>query len=128
MPPEVFLPRKTMDDKKVIINLNNYRNWQGHMNNQVKQIYKDLVPELNPHLLDVKFKSKVKLLFVMHRKDRRIVDRSNVLSIHEKFFCDALTHLDCWEDDNDRFIEETTYRTGAIDKANPRIDIFIEEL
>lgn len=128
MPLHIFLPRKTKEDRKIHINLNQYRNWQGHMNNQIKQIYKDLVIELNPHLKDVRFKNQIELLFVMHRKDKRIVDRSNVLSIHEKFFCDALTHLGCLEDDNDKYIKRTIYETGEKDKENPRVDIFIREL
>lgn len=128
MPLFILLPRKTKADKKVHINLNQYRNWQHHMNNQVKQIYKDLVGTLNPHIFDTKFSKKIELLFVMHRGDKRSVDRSNVLCIHEKFFCDALTHYECLPDDNDNYIEESRYRTGEVDKDNPRVDIIIKEL
>lgn len=128
MPLFILLPRKTMADKKVHINLNQYRNWQHHMNNQVKQIYKDLVAERNPHVLDTKFENKIELLFRMHRGDKRQVDRSNVLCIHEKFFCDALTHYNCMVDDNDCYIERTIYETGCVDKENPRVDIIIREV
>ena len=36
---------KTIADKKVIINLNQYRNWCFMVNNQVKQIFKESLRE-----------------------------------------------------------------------------------
>ena len=72
--------------------------------------------------------NKIELMFTMHRGDKRKVDRSNVLCIHEKFFCDALVELGYIEDDNDSFIGQTTYRTGEIDKINPGVAITITEI
>ena len=56
------------------------------------------------------------------------MDRSNVLSIHEKFLCDALTECGCIKDDNDSFLESSHYYTGNIDKENPRVDIDLKEI
>ena len=39
MPLFVMIPRKTMPDKKRIINLNYYRNWQGALSNIIKKAY-----------------------------------------------------------------------------------------
>ena len=122
VPLFVILPRKTKDDKKVIINLNYYRNWHFQISNQVKEKYKE---QLEDKLKGLKFKDHIKLHFILYQGSKRRVDRANVLSIHEKFFCDALTAYGCLKDDNDNFIEETKYTSGGVDKENPRVEIFI---
>jgi hypothetical protein len=122
VPLFVMLPRKTKEDKKAIINLNNYRNWQFFVNNQIKQAYKE---SLKNNLKGLKFFQKISLTFVYYKGSNRKSDRSNVLSIHEKFFCDALTEYGCIPDDNDDFIEETRYRSGGLDKNNPRVEVLI---
>ena len=90
-------------------------------------MYKEIVSkELQSHRLSNL--SKVEISFVMHRPDKRRVDRSNVLSIVEKFFCDAIVDLGIIKDDNDKFLLRTTYQTGEIDKLNPRVEITIREV
>jgi len=125
MPLQVFLPRKTKEDKKYIINLNNYRNWSFIVSNQVKKAYSDIAKE---KIETVEFGLPVKLTFTLWKRDKRLIDRANPLCIHEKFFCDALTTYGCIEDDNDKFIHSTHYYTGGIDKENPRVDIEIKEI
>lgn len=71
---------------------------------------------------------KISLEFVLYKKDKRRQDRANALSIHEKFFCDALVEGSFIGDDSDNYIESTTYRTGGIDKENPRVDIYVTDL
>ena len=44
-PLYVMLPRKTKGDKKMIINLNGYRNWHYIISNDVKKQYKEEVKE-----------------------------------------------------------------------------------
>ncbi len=114
-------------NKKVkrYINLNQYRNWHYQVNNQIKQMYKDIAYD---QLKDLKFHKKIKLSFVLWKRDKRKGDRANPLCIHEKFFCDALTTFECIPDDNDDFINSSTYSTGGIDRENPRVDILIEEI
>ena len=118
----VLLPRKTMDDRKVIINLNGYRNWHYLVSNQIKKQYKE---DIAPQLEGLVFPTPISIEFIYYKGSRRRSDRSNVLSIHEKFFCDALTELGCIEDDNDDYIKETKYKSGGIDKDNPRVEIVI---
>lgn len=122
IPLAVMLPRVTKPNRKVIINLNNYRNWQFHLNNQVKQMYKEL---LRNDLEGIVLPGKVKLYFILHQGTKRRVDRSNVLSIHEKFFCDALTAYGCIKDDNDNFIEKTVYTSGEVSKEDPHVEVII---
>jgi Holliday junction resolvase RusA-like endonuclease len=124
LPLCVFLPRKTRPARKCILNLNNYRNWQFHLSNALKHAY---CTALEQQLSGLTLKPPILLKFTLYRGNRRLGDRSNVLSVQEKFLCDALTHYGCITDDNDDYIAGTSYRTGAIDKANPRVECEILE-
>lgn len=119
----VMLPRKTKADKRVALNLNVYRNLHYLVNNQAKQIYNEL---MSPQLSGLVFDKPIKITFVLYKRDKRRIDRANILSIVEKFFCDAMVKNGCLIDDNDDYILETVYRTGGIDKNDPRVDITIE--
>lgn len=107
--------------KKNYINLNQYRNWHFQLSNKLKIAYKDIA---YPQIKDLSFQ-KISLSFILYKGSNRKLDRSNVLSIHEKFFCDALVESGCIPDDNDDYIISTQYSTGGIDKSNPRVDIVI---
>ncbi len=107
--------------RKNYINLNVYRNLHYQVNNQIKIAYKELVLS---QIEGLRF-GRIRLNFVLYRGDRRRVDRSNILSIHEKYFCDALVESGCIEDDNDNFLESTHYYTGNVDKENPRVEVRI---
>lgn len=110
--------------KKYIINLNNMRNWHYVVKNKVKQAYQREIANQIPPL---DYKGIIKLVFTMHRKDKRRVDRANVLCLHEKYACDALVENGFIKDDNDTHVESTLYTSGEIDKENPRVDMFIYE-
>jgi len=110
--------------QKRVLNLNLYRNWHYQVSNQVKIKYKYAIyDQIQGLKLD-----KIHLLFVLYKKTKRKCDRANVLSIHEKFFCDAICDCGCIPDDNDDHILSSHYRTSkTIDKVNPRVDIYIFE-
>lgn len=114
-------------NKKVrrYINMNVMNTLHYQVKGQVKKSYEKLA-WTKIHRL--KFHKMITLEFVLWRADKRRGDRANVLSMHEKYFCDALTKSGCIVDDDDRYIERTVYRTGGIDKANPRVDIIIREI
>jgi len=117
-----------MGKKKITrryINMNEYKNWHYMVSNNIKSAYEKLAWT---KIYKLRFTKKIKLEFVLWKYDKRLGDRSNVLCIHEKFFCDALTKSGCIPDDNDNFIEQTLYRTGGINKLNPRVDIIITEI
>ncbi len=116
--------RGTDKPRRFYFNLNNYRNWHFQVCNKVKAAYKEIMaPKVRGVIL-----GRTYLTFTLHRGDKRKVDRANILSIHEKFFCDALVECGCLADDDDSFIDSTHYYTGNIDKENPRVDIGIIEL
>ncbi len=123
-PLAVYLPRKTMADKKVILNLNGFRNWSFFMSNDVKKAYKEA---LRPQLEGLVLSTPISLSLTLWKAQNRLIDRSNPLSIQEKFCCDALTELGCIPDDNDEYILSTTYQTGGVDRKNPRVEIKITE-
>ncbi len=116
---------KSSKSKVYHINLNNYRKWHFQTSNPLTKKYKLYA---FPQIHKLRFHKKIKLEFVMWRGDKRRIDRANVLSIHEKFFCDALVETGCIRDDDDEWIESTLYRTGGIDMNNPRVDIIITEI
>jgi hypothetical protein len=114
----------TLGKKKYYINLNNYRNWHYQVSNKIKGAYHDIVKDQTKEGLSF---DKVKLIFVVYYPDKRLRDRSNILSITEKFFCDGLVHCGVIEDDNDNFIESSLYLTGGIDKTDPRVEAFVSK-
>jgi hypothetical protein len=125
LPLFVMLPRKTMPPKKYIVNLNNYRNWHYIVSNMVKAQYAE---EIKEKLAGFKFRGKIVIKFYLFKGSRRTSDRSNVLCIQEKFFCDALVHCGCLPDDSDEFIDHTEYYTGCLDKENPRVEAEIIQI
>ncbi len=122
MPLYVVMGKKK--PKRVYFNLNNYRNWHFQVSNNLKARYKAI---LAPKIEGMTF-GRMSLTFTLHRADKRRVDRSNILSIHDKFFCDGLTECGCIKDDCDEFLESSHYYTGDIDKENPRVDIELVEI
>ncbi len=113
--------------RKYHLNMNNYRNWHYQTSNKLKVRYKEIAEDrLMERGMDI-IRNPVDLSFFMYRGDNRKIDRSNVCSIHEKFFCDALVELGFITDDEDKYITSTHYYSGGLDKANPRVDIVIKE-
>lgn len=129
VPLEVWLPRKTTKDRKVILNLNNYRNWHYLLSNAVKKSYhkkvKNLLDETGQS--GVVFINPVDVTFQLFKKTRRISDKGNIDAIHRKFFYDALTELGVWEDDNDDIVKVETMLETVHDKDNPRVEFVITE-
>lgn len=123
--PLYVITAKSGRGKKYHINMNQYRNWRFAVSNAIKVKYKEIISE---QFEGIVLKAPIKLLFTLHRTDRRKGDRANPLAIHEKFFCDALVEAGCIPDDNDEFIISTTYITGKILPKKGRVVITIEEV
>ena len=126
LPITVTIPRKTKEGKKVSLNMNTYRNLQFHTNNQAKVIYKEL---LSQRISDTIMPTPpVRLTYTLYQQSNRATDVANVLSIVDKFTCDAFVELGLLPDDNFRFVPEVTYRYGGVDKANPRAELRVESV
>ena len=83
---------------------------------------------MKPQIDALKRFDRIALVFTLYPKTRLLTDISNVCSVHDKFFCDALSEFGKIEDDNYKFLPEITYRFGEVDKENPRVEIEIKEL
>jgi len=126
MPLAITLPRKTKADKRYIINLNNYRNWHRMVESHIKKAYSAIAVE-RILAAGVKIPDGSRAIFVyrMYKGSARKIDRANVLCIHQKYFEDAMTAAGAYPDDNDDWIEMQGFRSGGLDRANPRVEIEI---
>lgn len=113
--------------KKIfILNLNVYRNSHYRTLNTVKIRYKEHMKEQIMKL--PQYDVPVRILFRLFPKSRRLTDVSNVCSVHDKFFCDALVECGKLPDDNYLHLPEVKYTFGDVDKNNPRVEIFISNI
>lgn len=123
-PTSVIIPRKTKSPKKVSLNLNTYM----HINHfEINTARKEYFHKMTGQLYGRKF-GKIEIRLRLVKGSRRKIDRANFLSIVEKFFCDALVHHGCIEDDSDEFIVRTIYETEGVEKNNPHVKIDIKEV
>ncbi|MNO01726.1 hypothetical protein D3C81_2219540 [compost metagenome] len=71
----------------------------------------------------------MELEYTLYLPDRRKRDISNVLSIVDKSFCDAIVTHGIIPDDNHEFLRKVTYMYGGQDpKGKGYVDIVIKEV
>lgn len=109
-------------NKLFSLNLNIYRNTHFQTLNKAKQNFNDLAREL---LVGVPKLKACSLEYVLYPASRQLCDISNVCTVVDKFFSDALVDCGILEDDNYQFIADVRFRFGQIDKANPRAEVII---
>lgn len=110
--------------KKFIYNLNVYRNAHYRTLHKVKIEY---ASQVSDQIKDVFPMDRISLTYILYPKTRRRTDLANVLSIHDKFFCDALVSQGKLPDDDYTHVIQTTYKFGKVDKENPRVEILITQ-
>jgi len=123
LPLQVMIPRKTCEDKRVILNLNVYRNAHHMTLNQAKI-------EMGKHV-SIAIKEcggdapspPYRLVYTVFPSTGRAFDLGNVCSIIQKFTDDALIEMGIIKDDNYKVIREVIYRFGEVDKENPRAEL-----
>lgn len=108
------------------LNLNNYRNWQFQLNNQLKKLFKITIAKDIRHFEPLT--SKCKVTYTIYYPNRRAFDIDNIGSVVCKFTNDALTEYGIIEDDNCNFITNIEFVFGGVDKDNPRCDVNIKEI
>lgn len=107
-------------NKKFIMNLNNYRNAHYQVLNNAKIAYKGAMAD---QIANMRRMVKVRVHYTLYPKTRRLTDIGNVVSIHKKFFEDALVEFGKLEDDNYKHITSSSESFGEVDKDNPRVEI-----
>lgn len=120
----LFVPQSK--NKNFILNLNVYRNAHYQTLNTVKLRYKQILEEQIKELPE--FKEQIQIVYRLFPKTRRRTDIGNVLSIHQKFFEDALTEYGKIVDDNYLYVPKTAQIFGEVDPTNPRVEIEITEI
>ena len=112
-------------NKWFILNLNHFRNTHYQILNKAKINYKLLMKEQIERLPEY---SKIEIKYILYPANKRLTDIGNVLSIHQKFFEDALVELGKIKGDTYIEIPKVIFKFGHIDKLNPRVEIEICKL
>jgi hypothetical protein len=110
--------------RKYIISMNNAVSWHRFDKGNIKKAYEKIVMDRVKDSIGM-ISCPVDLVFILHKGDKRKHDRSNALSLHEKYGCDGLVKAGILEEDNNDFIYSTTYLSGEIDRKKPRVEIKI---
>ena len=107
------------------LNLNQYRNAHYFKLNDSKIAFKAYMKdqiELLPAM------DKIAITYTLYPKTHKLVDISNVCSIVDKYFSDALVELGKIPDDNYKHVLGIMYRFGSVDKLNPRVEILVSDV
>lgn len=108
--------------KKFSLNLNQYRNAHYHTLDKAKKNFKKIV---TPQIRELPVFERCTLKYVLYPRTRQLCDISNLCSIADKFFADALVELNKIEDDNYKNVPKVIFEFGEIDRKNPRIEVTI---
>ena len=124
-PLSVTLPRKTVKDKKIYLNMNTYRNLHHRISNDAKKAYSEALRE---QLEGLSIQTPVEVTYKVYKGSKRRLDKMNVVSVVSKFLLDSITEYGCWEDDNDDYVKTETILPTELDRDNPRVEIIIKEI
>lgn len=124
IPYWIILERKTKEDKRVILNFNQYHNWVPVVRNMYKNIFTD---SMGTYLNGLNKLSKIELIEykLFYERNGDTPDTRNITNLIDKFFCDSLVHYGIIKDDNHNIIISTKDTWGGVDKNNPRVEITI---
>lgn len=93
LPDHVILPRVRKSDKKIMLNMNVYRNLHHQTNNQIKQLFRPISGK--------RFKAfKIRISYKVYKPTKRLYDVKNITTVVDKFFCDWLVKYGFIPDDN----------------------------
>ena len=124
-PMYVTLKRKTVKDRKMPINMNNYGNTNSFLNNEAKRAYLEAVREQIEGLV---IQTPVKVSYRVVKGSKRRLDKMNVVSVVSKYLFDALTELGVWGDDSDEFIKQELIMPTMYEKGKFYVQINITSL
>ncbi len=125
-PIVIYLPRKTMKDKRISLSMNTYRNLHYLVSNQAKRLFKEL---LAPQIHQLPMFGQIELWFDYYPKTRQRSDLGNWTSICEKFFLDALVEFGKLEDDSMQYVPRTHSTYCGLDPGKEgKVIITIKEI
>lgn len=117
----VYLP----SGAKFQLNLNVYRNAHYHTLNAAKVAFSNVMRE---SIQELPVMEKVVIRYFLYPGSHRLCDVANICSVVDKFLSDALVTAKKVEDDNYSIVPGVSYEFGAVDKTNPRVVIYIDEI
>jgi len=123
----VEVPTKIAVSKKkdFHLNLNEYRNAHHQLLNNVKIAFTKMVMR---KLRCLPIMQQVNLTYTHFSGSNTLSDTSNVCSVVDKFFSDALVEGGYITDDNYTVVRDVNYRHGGVDAGNSRVEITIEPI
>ena len=123
----IFLETGIKKKRKHYLNLNLYRNMPFHQNNSLKKELKRQVIPLLPTPKEAYYEH-FELVYTLYLPNLLKRDISNVLSIVDKFFADALVENGNVPDDNYEHLKKVTYQYGGYDEDKKGyVDVTIKE-
>ncbi len=108
--------------KNFILNLNVYRNAHYFTLNKAKVNY---TAHMEDQIKTLPMYDRVRIKYQLYPKTHHMTDLDNVLSVHQKFFQDALTKFNKIPDDTYKHITTSVQLFGEVDPTNPRVEITI---
>ena len=126
VPLEVWIPRKTTEDKRVILNLNIYRNAHHMTLNAAKH---EMAKHVQMAVAGMEpLTGRFQFTYTIFPSTGRAFDLGNVCSIVQKFTDDALIEAGLIKDDNYKVVGKVAYEFGKVDKEHPRAELTIERI
>lgn len=124
----IYIETGVRKKRKHYLNLNLYRNFPYHLNNSLKRELKRIVEPLLPSPEEVHYEH-FELEYKLYLPNRLGRDISNLLSVIDKFFCDALVENGNVPDDNYKYLKKVVYMYGGMDeKRKGYVDVTIKEV
>jgi len=122
IPTHVYLPRKTMPDKKIRLHQNWYRRANFQVINQAKKAFKTAVA---PLLEGNSIMTPFYMIWLLYVPTKRKSDSSNNYAVLEKFFLDALVQLGYIPDDDDTYYRHRLFLPKIYAKGNDYCEVRI---
>ncbi len=120
----LFLERGVRKKRNIWLNMNNYRNWQHFLSNDLKVQFKGAIsiPELDTPL------AACRITYTFYYPTHQRRDIGNSLAVISKFTEDALVESIVIMDDDYTIVRSVKGVFGGIDKKNPRCEVLVQEI
>lgn len=116
---------KVSKNKYFVLNLNQYRNAHHRILSNAKRNYTDMILAMD---LPYERFEKARVHYKIYPGSKRKFDGMNVVSIIDKFVCDAIVKRGILPDDNIDHLVGVTWEVAPIDRDNPRAEVIITEV
>lgn len=114
--------------KTYYLNLNNYRNWHYQVSNTLKEEFKERMRSQLQNITPIPIDRGIFITYIFYSGSNRRKDLRNITTVIDKFLCDALVAYGIIPDDNCDICNGFMDLYGGIDKDNPRVEAYINEI